>query len=265
MLEECKDLEKIAKEIEKENWLRAIEKYKEAATCYNNYAKLNERNNCHAKAANLLRNLAKTKENVDKAFNLYEQSSEVYKQAEKTSDAEKVMKEAHQRFVEYSKQLGAEATKTDDVDLAEKKFVEASEYALKGKDEELSNSCWIGSAKKFRKKATEIENPREALEVSKHAVANYQKGSDNEAENDVWSEAAEKFYKKALEIEKTKKSLVLAIDCYIQASTLYTDANLIEKTLDINMRIDELCEIIGLPLTYITNYLANQDLQPVSV
>jgi hypothetical protein len=149
--------------------------------------------------------------------------------------------------------------------VAEQKFAKASEYAVMGRDERLSNACWVDCGNKYRKEAIPVEDPREALEVYKHAIQNFMKASNEEMIDATWSEAAEKFHKKGMEIEKTKKNLIHAIDNYAQAATLFSTAKREEKTLDFNTKIDGLCEIIGLPLNYITNYLVSQNLNPVSV
>ncbi|MHA2250354.1 MAG: hypothetical protein ACXAD7_08325, partial [Candidatus Kariarchaeaceae archaeon] len=83
MTDECKTMEKSAKNLEKQDAMAAIEKYQEAANCYktNNIPK-NE-HNCLEKAANIYRNMAKMKEDPYEAIELFKQSSEMYNQAVK--------------------------------------------------------------------------------------------------------------------------------------------------------------------------------------
>jgi len=144
-------------------------------------------------------------------------------------------------------------------------LAKASEYASEGKDEELSKACWIDSADQFRKKAAGIEDPREALDVYKHAVQNYEKGENEELVNKTLIEAAEKFYRKAIDIEKSKKDLVLAIDNYVQAGSLYEVTENGKKADTLNTKIEGLCELIGLPLEYITEYLESKNIKAISI
>ena len=129
----------------------------------------------------------------------------------------------------------------------------------------MSKACWIDSGDQFRKKAEEIEDPREALEVFKHSIQNYGKGESEELKIKSLIEAADKFNKNANEVEKSKKNLVLAIDGYVQAAALYRATDLGEKTEALINKTNELCEFIGMPLEEITKYLKSQGINAISI
>ena len=265
LFEECKALEKKAKELEKEDPTEAVKMYEQAADCYNKNNRPKDGNSCLEKVAKLLRDSVKLNEDPVAALKVYKKASEIYNQIDKQSESEKVMKEAYNKFIESAKNLRAEAKKIEDPDSAEEKLEKASGYASKGKDEELSKACWIDSGHQFRKKAAGIEDPREALEAYKHAVQNYEKGENRELEYKTLIEAAEKFNKKAVAIEKTKKDMVLAIDNYVQTGTLYRAAENEEKADTLDTKVEELCELIGLPLAYITEYLESINITAISL
>ena len=58
LVEDCKVLEKKAKELEQENIEEAVNTYKKAAECYNKNDKPKNSTSCLAKAAKLLRDNA---------------------------------------------------------------------------------------------------------------------------------------------------------------------------------------------------------------
>ena len=175
------------------------------------------------------------------------------------------MNEAYKKFIDSAKNLRAEAKKSEDADSAEQQFAKASFYASQGEDGELSKACWIDSGDQFRKKAEEIEDPRLALEIFKHSIQNYEKGGSEELKIKALTEAADKFNKNASDVEKSKNNLVMAIDGYIQASILYKAANLAEKTETLMSKINELCDLIGMPLEEITKYLESQGITAISI
>lgn len=265
MSDECKPLEKEAKGNEKKNPTEAVELYKQAAQCYIKNAKPKDGRNCLVKAAKILRDRAKTTGNPDTALDVYKQSIDIYNQADKGDEAQKVLAEAHHKYIESAKALRAEAKKIEDEISAEAKLAQASEYAKEGQDSELANDCWADSGEQFRKKAAAIDEPREALKPYKHAIQNFKKGENAELVNKIYAEAAESFIHKGTEIEKTKKVLILAIDNYVQAATLYNAAKAEDKAESLNTKVKDMCEFIGLPLDYITNYLDRMGTKAISL
>jgi hypothetical protein len=217
------------------------------------------------KAAKLLREIAKSNKDPEIALEYYEQSSSIYREIGKEGDAEKISNAAYQKFLNAAKLMMSEATKMDDIYLAEKNFKTASEYALIGKDVKLSNECWIQSADQFNKAATAIHEPLEALEVFKHAIVNYKKGNSPEREHLVLADAADKFTKKGITIYKTHKSLVLALYNYDQAITIFRQINSEEKILSGEQRVQEICETIGITKESILQYLESQGMVPISL
>ncbi|MHA2275919.1 MAG: hypothetical protein ACXAC2_09145, partial [Candidatus Kariarchaeaceae archaeon] len=176
MTDECKDLEKKAKVKEKENPSEAIVLYKQASQCFARYDNTKNKNSNLEKAAKLLRETAKSDENPVVALDFYEQASSIYTELEKKAEAEKVMQEAYTKFIKAAKLISSEAGKMEDIYAAEQKFNMASEYAIQGKDEDLSNKFWEESGNQFYKAAKAIQDPREAFEIFKRAILNYRKG-----------------------------------------------------------------------------------------
>jgi tetratricopeptide (TPR) repeat protein len=263
LVEECKKLEKIAKELEKNNPMQAIDKYQEAAACYRNNDKLKQQ--CFAKAAQLYKEIAKKKEDPDDAYEEYTKAFELFTKAQKPSEAEKSMNEAYQTFIITGKASRAEANKVKDPEVAEQIFARASEYAKKGNDLALSQACWIDSANQFRTYAANVENPRDALEVYKHAIQNYRMGDNEDLEHNTWKDAADKFNNKAISIDKTKKNLVYAIDNYMQAAILYGFGAVRNKKDDLNKRVEEMCEAMGIPIDWIIKFLETQGFRQVTI
>jgi tetratricopeptide (TPR) repeat protein len=265
MIEECKELEKKGKEAEKDNLEGAVEAYKQAAECFKNNEKPKDHTSNLEKAAKLLREGAKLQEDPTAAIGIYERSSAIFTQIGKEGAAEKVMQEGYKKFIDSVKKIRSEVKDSEDLESAEQQLQIASEYALKGMDDQLSLDCWIDSGKQYHKKADTIQDPREALEVYKHAIRNYRKGTTQELETTTWTDAANKFNSKASEIYKTNKELVFALDNFIQAGTLYQKANSEEKALSAESKVKEICATMGLPKEYLTDYLDSQKLNPISL
>ncbi len=265
MIEECKELEKKAKGTEKENPNGAVEFYTQAAECFGNNDKPKDHTSNLEKAAKLLREMAKLHEDPTLAVGEYERSSAIFTQIGKKGEADKVIEEAHQKFIDSVKTIRSEVKNSDDLEDAEQKLMIASEYALKGMDEQLSRDCWIDSGNQFHKHADTIQDPREALEMYKHAIQNYRKGQTQDLETAAWVNAAEKFNNKATEIYKTKKELVFALDNFIQASSVYHKATSEEKAQSAETKVQEICDTMGLPKEYLTSYLESQNLNSISL
>ncbi|MHA2099393.1 MAG: hypothetical protein ACW99A_12010 [Candidatus Kariarchaeaceae archaeon] len=265
MIEECKQLEKKAKENEKENPEGAVESYKQAAECFGNNAKPKDQTSNLEKAAKLLKEMAKQQNDPTIALGDYERSSAIFTQIAKEGEADKVMQEAHQKFIDAVKKIRSEVKDSEDLEYAEQQLLIASEYALKGMDEQLSRDCWIDSGNLYHKHADNIQNPREALEVYKHAIENYRKGQAQELETTAWGNAADKFNNKGTEIYKTKRELVYALDNYIQAGTVYQKANSEEKAQSAETKVQEICDMMGVPKDYLSNYLESQNLNSISL
>ena len=162
------------------------------------------------------------------------------------------------------KSIRSEVKNSDDLEYAEQQLKTASEYALKGMDEKLSHDCWIDSGNQYHKHADNIQDPREALEVYKHAIQNYRKGQTQDLETAAWVNAAEKFNNKATEIYKTKKELIFALDNYIQAGSVYHKAASEERAQSAETMVQEICNTMGLPKEYLTKYLESQNLNSIS-
>ncbi|OLS22549.1 MAG: hypothetical protein HeimC2_29230 [Candidatus Heimdallarchaeota archaeon LC_2] len=263
MSEDCKSLEKKAKGFEKDNLMEAIEHYKQAANCFGINDKQKDQSSNLEKAAKLLRNLGKDIHNPVEALVEFTKSSEVYIEAGKPGEAEKVMLDAQHKFEESVRRIRSEVKNLENPEEAEKKLVLASEYALQAKNEPLSRECWIDSAEIYRISAKKIDEPREALEVFKNAIHNYLKGESEERKFAALIEAADKFNEKAEKISKTKKQLILAIDNYLQAGTIYESAKAEDQATNTEIQIHEICDTIGLPIEFITSYLESQNIFPI--
>lgn len=265
MVEECKDFEKKAKETEKDNRSGAVELYKQAADCFGGHDKPKDQTSNLGKAAKLLREIGKLQADPTLAMGEFERSSAIYMEIGKDGDADKVIQEGRQKFIDTVKIIRSEVKDIDDLDHAEQQLEIASKYALEGKDEQLNRDCWIDSGNQYHKFADVIQDPREALDQYKHAIQNYRKGQAQELETAAWVNAAEKFNVKATEIYKSKRELIFALDNYIQASTVYRKANSGEKAQSADMKVEEICDTMGLPKEYLTEYLENQNLNSVTL
>lgn len=263
--DECKELEKKAKGIEKENPSEAIELYKQASQCFAGLDDPKNKNSNLEKAAKLLREIAKYEENPVTGLDYSKQSSSIYNGLGKKSEAEKVLQEAYVKFVKVAKLIAAEGRKMDDFTAAEEKFSLASEYAIQGKDEELSNKFWEESADQFYKAAKSIKDPREAFDLFKHTIINYRKGYEHEKEEGVYADAGEKFYNHASDIFKTRKALALALDNYLQASTIFREIKSEDKFQNAEKKVQEICEIIGLEKQTIIDYLHTQEINAITL
>ncbi|MHA2099248.1 MAG: hypothetical protein ACW99A_11205 [Candidatus Kariarchaeaceae archaeon] len=260
MVNECNELIKQAKKVEKENPSQAIDLFKQAAQCYSKNNSPKKKNSTLERAGKLLRETAKSKEDPVKALGYYEESASIFSDLGREIDAGKVMQEAQQKFITSARMIRSEGNKLVDLQLAEKKFTTASEYAMLGKDEILSNECWIDSGDKFRNAANNIEDPQKAGEMFTHAILNYKKGKTREKEIGALKEAADKYDRKATELYKTRKDLLLAFDNYIKAATIYTQINSEEKALISATRVDEISETIGIPKDTLVNYIIRQEI-----
>ena len=124
---------------------------------------------------------------------------------------------------------------------------------------------FIEAAKSLRLEAKNIENPREALEISKRAVTNFRKASNKELEEKTWLDAAEKFNKVGEQTEKSKKNMVLAIDKYLQAKKLFGESKNIDKSKILDEKVKNLSEFIGLPLDLIIEHLETKNLKEIDL
>lgn len=264
MSEDCKTIEKEAKKLEKKDPSAAVESYQKAAQCYSSSDKEKNSNACYEKAARILREQAREKEDPFGARKLFTQAIELYKKAGKDSEEEKVISDDKKKFIERAKALKQEAKKIPPEE-AEKNLKIASEYANEGDEKDLANECWIDSGDKFREKANDTENPREALEIFKHAIQNYKSGLADGIVKDTYKDAADKFSKNGKDIEKSKKDLVLAIDAYVQASILYKASGEEGESTDLDEKVQDLCEFIGLDLGSIKSFLEHKGLLSITL
>lgn len=265
MSEDCKSLEKKAKGFEKDNLMEAIKNYRQAANCYSIQDKQKEQISNLEKAAKLLRNLGMDIEHPHEALLEFTKSSEIYTEAGKAAEAEKVMLDAHQKFEDGVKKIRSEVKNMEDPAEAEKRLATASEYAIHAKNEPLSRECWTEAGDIYRKSAFKTEEPREALILYKDAIRNYIKGGIEERKIAALAEAADKFNEKADKINKTRKQLILAIDNYVQAGTLYEEAKADDKATNTEIQVHEICDTIGLPIEFVTSYLESQNIYAISL
>ncbi len=255
VIDKCKELVKLAKSSEKENRVDSLELYKQAAECFAENNNTKEKNSNMEKAAELLKEIAKLSESPIIAFDYYEQSAILYTEIENEKETANVMQDAHQNFLNVAMKIRSETKKINDIDLAEQRLKLASEYAIRGKDEKLSSDCWIDLGDQIRQEAMNIEDPREAHEVFARAIANYQKGHVETKEFVTLKYIAEKYHKKANEIITSKKQFAHALDNYNQASIFYGKIKSDDKVKSCDKRIQEICELIGIPKKIILDFL----------
>ncbi|MFX0171572.1 MAG: hypothetical protein ACFE9L_06610 [Candidatus Hodarchaeota archaeon] len=258
MLERCKTLEENATALELEKPISAFELYKRAAKCFEQNNKMKNGIKCLEKAANVLKNLKSEDEDIFKTLEKYNSVSEIYMQFGKESELEKLMKNVYKQFISLTKTIREEVKNIDDPYAVESRLTLASAYAKAAKDNNLRNACWVDLGDKFRKKAVNISNPRQAFEVYNQAAKIFLKGENEKLKNEMLIEAAKNFATRGQQIEKSKKDLILAIDNYRQAAILNTAATNEKDTNIMNRKAEELCELIGLPLDHIINYLENE-------
>lgn len=258
MLDRCKTLEGNAATLELEKPISAFELYKRAATCFEKYNKIKNGIKCLEKAVNVLRNLENDDEDIFKTLEKYNSVSEIYIQFGKDSESEKLMKNVYKQFISLTKNIREEVKNIDDPYSAESRLTLASAYAKAAKDNNLRNACWVDLGDKFRKKAANIPNPRQACEVYSQAAKIYLKGENEKLKNETLIEAAKNFANRGQQVEKSKKDLILAIDNYRQAAILNTAATNEKETNAMNKKAEELCKLIGLPLDHIFDYLENE-------
>ncbi|OLS27330.1 MAG: hypothetical protein HeimC2_11670 [Candidatus Heimdallarchaeota archaeon LC_2] len=255
VIDKCKELLKLAKNSEKTNKVDSVELYKQAAKCFEQISKTKEKNSILEKAAIITRELATSSESPITALEYYEQSSQLYNDIGKEKEATKIMKLAYENFINTATKIRIETKKINDLDIAEQRLKLASEYAIKGKNEALSQECWIDLGDKIREVARTIENPREAYEVFQRAIHNYRKAHVETKEFVTLKYTAEKFHKKANEIFNSKKQLASAIDNYNQASIFYSQIKSEDKIQACNKREQEICDIIGISKHSIIEFL----------
>jgi hypothetical protein len=258
MLERCKTLEENATALELDKPSSAFELYKRAAKCFEQNNKMKDGIKCLEKAAKVLKHLKTEDDDIFKTLEKYSSVSEIYIQFGKESESEKLMKNVYKQFISLAKTIREEVKSIDDPYAAEPRLTLASAYAKAAKDSTLRNACWVDLGDKFRKKAANISNPRQAFEVFNQAAKIYLKGENEKLKNEMLIEAAKNFANRGQQIEKSKKDLILAIDNYRQAALLNTAATNEKDTNVMNRKAEELCELIGLPLDHIVNYLENE-------
>ncbi|MFX0051137.1 MAG: hypothetical protein ACFE8U_07565 [Candidatus Hermodarchaeota archaeon] len=258
MLERCKTLEENAAALELEKPISAFELYKRAAKCFEQNNKMKNGIKCLEKAENVLKNMKSEDEDIFKTLEKYSSVSEIYIQFGKQSESEKLMKNVYKQFISLAKTIREEAKNIDDPYTAEPRLTLASAYAKAAKDSTLRNACWVDLGDKFRKKATNISNPRQAFEVFSQAAKIYLKGENEKLKNEMLIEAAKNFVTRGQQIEKSKKDLILAVDNYRQAAILNTAATNHKESANMNKKAEEICELIGLPLDHIIYYLENE-------
>ena len=258
MSSRCKTYEENALALEGENPSSSFELYKKAAKCY---GKINDAKNgskCLEKAIKILRNTENSTEDIFQALEKYTSVSEIYNQIGKQSESEKLMKSIYKNFITLVNSIRSEVKGLEDPYSSEKRLTLAAAYSKAANDQNLRKACWIDLGDKFRQKAAKIANPRQALELYVQAAKKYTKGENTKLVNEMYKEAANNFTRRGNQIEKSKKDLIMVIENYRQAIILQTMADNQKEVAILNKKLEELCEIIGLPQEHIYNYLEKE-------
>lgn len=264
MIDECKELEKTAKGLEKENPMDAIALYKKTASCLDKNGNLKGYRVNLEKAAKLYRQLAKMNEDPERAFKLFNQASDIFTDIGMTSLSKKVIQEANQKFIDTAWKIRTESKKIKDLNLTELNLAKASNYASQANEEALSIACWVDSGDYFRRKANRTKNPRDAFKLYKRALLNYEVVDTENRKQETLKNAADKFYDEGNTYYRRKKDLVSAIDNFVQANTLYSYINENKKAETAETRIKDLCATIGLPKEFITEYLEKKNFKSIT-
>lgn len=208
---------------------------------------------------------ASEKDDPEESIKLYKQAYDCYTGIEREKNANACLDK-------IAKLLREKAKLTEDPDDAleiSEKVVEL--YNQIGKETESSKTMaeahkkFIEHANELRAEAKSIEIPRNALEQFKLAIINYKKGQDTDSADKTYLDAADTFNKKGIEIERSKKDLILAIDKYLQASTLYKAGKTEERSNELDVKITGLCEGMGIPLEVITDILKAKSITPIKI
>ncbi|MCE7734343.1 MAG: hypothetical protein GPJ54_05650 [Candidatus Heimdallarchaeota archaeon] len=259
MTEKCQDLSKLAKGSEKENRIDAIELYKQAAECFEKDGNSKEKNTNLKNAAKLLTEIAKLSDNPITAFENYEKSSSLQKDLGNEKEAAKIMEIGYQNYLDVAEKIWTETRKISDIELVEQRLSLASRYALLGKDEKLSNRFWVDLGDLIREKGKNTKNPHEAYEIFKRAILNYRKGDAKTKEYVTLTYASDKYSQKAAELHTKMKNLATAIDYYLHAEVIYQNISVEDKAKRCRNITLAICEIIGMPLIAMTDYIKNKE------
>ena len=258
MNERCKTHQENAEALETDNPNSAFESYKNAARCFIKSNDAKQASKCLEKAVKILKNTEGSENDAFQLLEKYKGVSEIYKLLGKQSESEKLMKSFYKKLVDDVKTIRTEVKGAEDPYASEKKLKLAAAYAKAANDDALRNACWVDVGDKFRKKAAKITNPRQALELYLQAARRYSKGENEKLLNEMYLEAALNFVKRGNQVEKSKKDFILAIDNYQQAAILYEWVDNRKEEEKLTKKIEELCEIIGIPKEHIFDYLEKE-------
>ena len=258
MANRCKTHEENAAALEVENPSSAFELYKRAAKCFGKDNDVKSGIRCLEKAVKILRDAENIDGDIFQTLEKYTSVSEIYNQIGKQSDSEKLMKNLYKKFTDLVKSIRSEVKGMEDPYSSEKSLTLAAAYAKAANDHSLRKACWVDLGDKFQEKAAKISNPRQALDLYVQAANKYDKGENKKLENAMYKEAAKKFTRRGNQIEKSKKDLILAIGNYRQAAILNNMADNEKEAKSISKKVEELCEIIGLPQDHVINYLEKE-------
>lgn len=258
MYDTCKTHQENAEALENDNPNTALELYKKAARCFIKSNDTKQASKCLEKAVKILKSIEVGDNDALQFLEKYKDVSEIYKLMGKQSESEKLMKSLYKSLVDNVKTIRVEVKGIEDPYASEKKLKLAAAYAKAANDDLLRNACWVDMGDKFREKAAKITNPRQAVELFVQAAHRYSKGENEKLQNDMYLEAAINFVKRGNQVEKSKKDLILAIDNYQQAAFLYEWVNNSKERELMSKKIEELCEIIGIPKEHIFDYLEKE-------
>ena len=205
------------------------------------------------------------KDDLTKAVEKYQEAAACYTKNEKPKNGSVCLEIIGKLYRENA--MGIE--NPDDSLIIYKKsadfYTKAGKAAEAEKVLKEADMKFIEVAKSLQIEAKNIENPREALEISKRAVTNFRKASNKELEEKTWLDAAEKFNKVGVETEKSKKNMALAIDKYLQAKKLYGESKNPEKSKILDEKVKNLCEFMGLPLDLVVKHLETKNINAIDL
>jgi tetratricopeptide (TPR) repeat protein len=258
MSSRCKTQEENATALEEENPNSAFELYKRAAKCYGKVDDGKSGAKCLEKAVKILHKTANSSDNIFQTLEKYTSVSEIYHQIGKSSESDKLMKNIYKKFFDLVKSIRSEVKDMKDPYSSEKRLTLAAAYAKAANNDSLRKACWVDLGDKFKEKASKISNPRQALDLYIQAAKKYNKGDNKKLVNEMYKEAAINFTQRGNQIEKSKKDLILAVENYRQAAILNHIAENLKAEKIMIKKLEELCEIIGLPQEHVFAYLENE-------
>ena len=121
-----------------------------------------EKSNILKIAAKILTEIAKLTDEPEVTYDNYEHAAELYREIGNEKESKKTMNLAYQNYISAAKKIRNDTKKITDIEIAEQRLNLASKYALRGKNEKLSNNCWIDLGDKIREVGLNTDDPAEA-------------------------------------------------------------------------------------------------------